>query len=215
MSDNTVTKKTLGGRCLDAIERVGNKLPPPAILVCWLFLIVAVIGAIFTVTDFLCYYPDGRDQYYGVIDAKNNCGKLAFYALQGMAWLFDGLKNAPENFCAFRPEIWQSFESRIPYQVQAHSFRRSGKPVFAFWIPEHVELTATTMRGSIYLQMDEEEYFRDPVVIDPIRRNVWLLKDVVQEQTYREGGFFGTLRIRNFSVTDWPLFVADASIFDD
>ena len=65
------------------------------------------------------------------------------------------------------------------------------------------------------MQMDEEEYFKNPVVIDPIRRNVWLLKDVTQEQTYREGGFSGTQRIRNFTVTDWPLFVADASIFDD
>ena len=175
----------------------------------------AELSSIFTVTDFLCYYPDGRDQYYGVIDAKNNCGKLAFYALQGMAWLFDGLKNAPENFCAFRPAYVHSFESRIPYQIEAHSFRRSGKPVFAFWIPEHVDLTAAARQGDIFMLMDEEEYFKNPVVIDPIRRNVWLLKDVVQEQTYREGGFFGTLRIRNFTVTDWPLFVADASIFND
>ena len=176
----------------------------------------AELSSIFTATDFLCYYPDGRDQYYGVIDAKNNCGKLAYYALQGMAWLFDGLKNAPDNFCAFRPEIWQSFESRIPYQVEAHSFRRNGKPVFAFWIPEHVELTATTMRGSIYMQMDEEEYFKDPVVLDPVRRNVWLLKDVVEVPDFRKHGsnFFGTLRIRNFPVTDWPLLIADASIFE-
>ena len=176
----------------------------------------AELSSIFTVTDFLCYYPDGRDQYYGVIDAKNNCGKLAYYAMQGMAWLFDGLKNAPENFCAFRPELWQSFESRIPYRVEAHSFRRKGKPVFAFWIPEHVELSATTMHGSIYMQMDEEEFFKDPVVIDPIRRNVWLLRDAV-EVTSRQwdlGNFFGTLRIHDFPVPDWPLFVADASIFD-
>ena len=175
----------------------------------------AELSSFFTVTDFLCYYADGRDQYYGVIDAKNNCGKLAFYAMQGMAWLFDGLKNAPENFCGFRPSHPHSFESRIPYQIEAHSFRRSGKPVFAFWIPEHVDLTAAARRGNIFMQMDEEEYFKNPVVIDPIRRNVWLLKEIVQEQTYREGGFSGTQRINNFAVTDWPLFVADASIFDD
>ena len=174
----------------------------------------AELSSIFTVTDFLCYYPDGRDQYYGVIDAKNNCGKLAYYAMQGMAWLFDGLKNAPENFCAFRPASPHSFESRIPYQIEAHAFRRNGKPVFAFWIPEHVDLTATARQGAVFMQMDEDEYFKNPVVIDPIRRNVWLLKDVVKEQTYREGGFFGTLRISNFPVADWPLLVADASIFE-
>lgn len=174
----------------------------------------AELSSFFTVTDFLCYYPDGRDQYYGVIDAKNNCGKLAYYAMQGMAWLFDGLKNAPDNFCAFRPEAWQSFESRLPYRVEAHSFRRKGKPVFAFWIPEHVELSATTMRGSIYMQMDESENFRHPVVIDPIRRNIWLLKEGVARTTFEGGNFLGTLRIRHFPVTDCPLFLADASILE-
>ena len=149
----------------------------------------AELSSFFTVTDFLCYYADGRDQYYGVIDAKNNCGKLAFYAMQGMAWLFDGLKNAPENFCGFRPSHPHSFESRIPYQIEAHSFRRSGKPVFAFWIPEHVELTAAARRGDIFMQMDEEEYFKNPVVIDPIRRNVWLLKDVEAAAGAAQGFF--------------------------
>ena len=70
------------------------------------------------------------------------------------------------------------------------------------------------VRGTVFMQMDEDEYFKNPVVIDPIRRNVWLLKDVVKEQTYREGSFFGTLRISNFPVADWPLLVADASIFE-
>lgn len=43
----------------------------------------AELSSIFTVTDFLCYYPDGRDQYYGVIDAKHNCGKLASTRCRG------------------------------------------------------------------------------------------------------------------------------------
>ena len=56
---------------------------------------------------------------------------------------------------------------------------------------------------------DHDSYHRDP------RRNVWLLKDVIQEHRFGERGFFGTQRICNFPVTDTPLFVADASIFDD
>lgn len=174
----------------------------------------AELSSIFTVTDFLCYYADGRDQYYGIIDAKNNCGKLAYYAMQGMGWLFDGLENAPDNFCAFRPEAWQAFEPRAPYRIEAHSFRRNGKPVFAFWTPEHVELSAATVHGSIYMLMNESEKFEHPVVIDPIRRNVWLLKDGVAETTSEGGNFLGTLRIRHFPVTDCPLFLADASVFE-
>ena len=77
MSDNTVTKKTLGGRCLDAIERVGNKLPPPAILFCWLFVIVAVIGAIFTWTDFSMINPAIKDPAKAVVKSQNLFSELA------------------------------------------------------------------------------------------------------------------------------------------
>lgn len=175
----------------------------------------AELSSIFTVTDFLCYYPDGRDQYYGVIDAKNNCGKLAYYAMQGMGFLFDGLVNAPDNFCAFRPDSWQAFEPRAPYRVEAHAFRRNGKPLFAFWNPEHVELSAPAIHGSIYMLMDDAEKFENPVVIDPIRRNVRLLRRELLEITSDGGNFHGTLRIRNFPVTDCPLILADASIFDE
>ena len=175
----------------------------------------AELSSIFTVTDFLCYYPDGRDQYYGVIDAKHNCGKLAYYAMQGMGFLFDGLVNAPDNFCAFRPDNWQAFEPRAPYRVEAHAFRRNGKPLFAFWNPEHVELSAPAVYGSIYMLMDDAEMFENPVVIDPIRRNVWQLDEQLVQPTLEGGNFYGALRIHRFPVMDYPLFIADASMFDE
>ncbi len=172
------------------------------------------LSSIFTVTDFLCYYSDGSDQFYGVIDAKNNCGKLAYYTMQGMGFLFDGLENAPDNFCAFRPGNPQVFEPRAPYRIEAHSFRRNGKPVFAFWTPEHVEISAPTVRGTIYMQMDESEIPEHPIVIDPIRRNVWLLDPGLLNITSDCGNFHGSLFLRNFPVTDCPLLVADASLFE-
>lgn len=175
----------------------------------------AELSSIFTVTDFLCYYPDGRDQYYGVIDAKHNCGKLAYYAMQGMGFLFDGLVNAPDNFCAFRPDNWQAFEPRAPYRVEAHAFRRNGKPLFAFWNPEHVELSAPAVYGSIYMLMDDAEMFENPVVIDPIRRNIWQLDEQLVQPTLEGGNFYGALRIHRFPVMDYPLFIADASMFDE
>ncbi len=52
------------------------------------FLCGAEQSSFFTVTDFKCYYPDGRDQFYGVIDARENKPKLAFHAMQSMGWLF-------------------------------------------------------------------------------------------------------------------------------
>ena len=54
MKDNTTAKKVSKiDRLINGIEAVCNKLPPPAILFCWLFLFTAVIGAIFTMTGFL------------------------------------------------------------------------------------------------------------------------------------------------------------------
>ena len=51
MKDNTTAKKVSKiDRLINGIEAVCNKLPPPAILFCWLFLFTAVIGAIFTMT---------------------------------------------------------------------------------------------------------------------------------------------------------------------
>ncbi|MBP3751310.1 MAG: AbgT family transporter [Pyramidobacter sp.] len=94
MSDNTVTKKTLGGRCLDAIERVGNKLPPPAILFCWLFVIVAVIGAIFTWTDFSMINPAIKDPAKAVVKSQN------LFSEAGINWL---LNNLVKNFTGFAP----------------------------------------------------------------------------------------------------------------
>lgn len=51
MSENTTAKKTGVDKLIDGIEKVCNKLPPPAILFCWLFLITAIIGCIFSVME--------------------------------------------------------------------------------------------------------------------------------------------------------------------
>ena len=58
MKDNTTAKKVSKiDRLINGIEAVCNKLPPPAILFCWLFLFTAVIGAIFTMTGLTLTNP--------------------------------------------------------------------------------------------------------------------------------------------------------------
>lgn len=172
----------------------------------------AKLSSFFTVTDFICYYQDGSDQYYGVINARNNCGKLGYYAMQAMGFLFDGLKPAPDLFCALRNPVNNMFKSYLPYNVEAYAMRRNGVPVFAMWIPEHVEISAETVRGTIHLLVGDDDTFDNPIVIDPIRRNVWRFKpDYLTIQ--RDGGnFFGAKKADNFPVIDYPLFITDASI---
>ena len=94
MTDTAAAKKSWVDRFLDGIERVCNKLPPPAILFCWLFLIVAVIGAIFTVTDFSMINPAISDPAKAVVKSQN------LFSATGLQWLLD---NMVKNFTGFAP----------------------------------------------------------------------------------------------------------------
>lgn len=60
MSENTTAKKTGVDKLIDGIEKVCNKLPPPAILFCCLFLITAIIGCIFSVMGVAITNPGFR-----------------------------------------------------------------------------------------------------------------------------------------------------------
>ena len=58
MKDNTTAKKVSKiDRLINGIEAVCNKLPPPAILFCWLLLFTAVLGGIFTMTGLTLTRP--------------------------------------------------------------------------------------------------------------------------------------------------------------
>lgn len=172
----------------------------------------AELTSFFTVTDFLCYYPDGRDQFYGVINAKENRPKLAFYALQAMGWMFDGLELAPDFLAVFSASSYRNFGSSSPYNVMSGAFRRKGVPVFALWIPEHVDINARPVEGCVRLTMEEGCILENPVVIDPIRRNVW---SITRETTIETFVFLGAQVFNPFRVVDYPLFITDASIFEE
>ncbi|WMJ82773.1 AbgT family transporter [Oscillospiraceae bacterium LTW-04] len=83
-------KKSAVDRFLDGIERVCNKLPPPAILFVYLFLIVAVIGAIFTVTGVSLVNPSTKE----AVVSQN------LFSAGGVQWLLD---NLIKNFTGFAP----------------------------------------------------------------------------------------------------------------
>lgn len=89
MSDRAV-KRTWVDRFLDGIERVCNKLPPPSILFCWLFVIVAVIGCIFTLTGFSMINPATGE----AVVSQN------LFSSKGLQWLLDHMI---KNFTGFAP----------------------------------------------------------------------------------------------------------------
>lgn len=94
MSNAASAKRSWLTRCLDAIERVCNKLPPPAILFCWLFLIVAVAGAILTVTGFEMVNPAIKDPVKAIVRSQN------LFSAEGVNWM---LTNLVKNFTGFAP----------------------------------------------------------------------------------------------------------------
>ncbi len=83
-------KKSAVDRFLDGIERVCNKLPPPAILFFWLFLIVGVIGAIFTLSGITMVNPANKE----IVASQN------LFSEDGLKWLLD---NLVKNFTGFAP----------------------------------------------------------------------------------------------------------------
>lgn len=87
---NPTQKKSAVDRFLDGIERVCNKLPPPAILFCYLFVIVAVLGAIFKFTGISLINPATQE----AVSAQN------FFTAEGVQWL---LANLIKNFTGFAP----------------------------------------------------------------------------------------------------------------
>ncbi len=90
MNDDVVTKKTKVDVFLDWIERTCNKLPPPALLFCYLFVIVAIIGCIFTLTGISLTNPaTGK----AVVSAN-------LFSKAGVTWF---LTNMVKNFTGFAP----------------------------------------------------------------------------------------------------------------
>lgn len=88
MQETTAKKK--GFSVLDAIERVGNKLPHPYILFLWLCLILAVISCICSLTGVSVVNPTTGD----TVVANNLLSK------DGLVWL---LQNMLSNFQSFAP----------------------------------------------------------------------------------------------------------------
>lgn len=170
----------------------------------------AKVSNVFTVTDFLSYYEDGRDQYYGIWNARENKPKLGYYALQSICYIFDGLQKAPEYYFYFTtPSSALSFTSIAPYaNVEVARFRKGNIPVVAFWQKEHVDINATPLRGMFRYVTDCPSLLPHPVIIDPVRGRVWDVKSALGY--YKRG--IEELEVWAY---DYPLFLTDISFFDN
>ena len=177
----------------------------------------AKVSSIFTVTDFLRYYGDGRDQYYGVLDGKTRKPKHGWHTLQCLGWLCDGLVHDPGIFAYFDTEKPKEFADRIPYaSVRTAAFRRKGVPVLAVWQPQHVELNERPLKGRLEFVIGENVgVLANPVLIDPVRCEVFDVATLVNGTDHAKANRRGIECAAPFFALDYPLFLTDASIFDE
>ncbi len=90
MKETATTKKSWIDKFLGGIEAVCNKLPPPAILFCYLFVIVAVIGAIVSAAGITLINPASGE----AVVSQN------LFSTEGLQWFLD---NMVKNFTGFAP----------------------------------------------------------------------------------------------------------------
>ena len=175
----------------------------------------AAVTSIFTASDFVNYYPDGRTQYYGVLDAEKRKPKHGWHTLQCMGWLLDGLELAPENFVYFSTGTNKQFIDHLPYAaVKTACFKRKGVPVFAVWQPQHVELNTPPVRGRVQFVAGENTgVFKNPVIIDPVRCEVWDISGLLNGKDAAKDNGLGIETICPFFALDYPLFITDLSAF--
>ena len=88
--ENTAANKSWVDKMIGGIEAVCNKLPPPAILFCVLFLFVAVIGAIFSIAGVSLVNPSTGE----AVVAAN------LFSTEGLHWF---LTSMVKNFTGFAP----------------------------------------------------------------------------------------------------------------
>ena len=172
----------------------------------------AEVTSIFTVTDFLKYYEDGRDQFYGLIDARKDKPKLGFATLQNLGWLCDGLERAPDQFVRFASYYDREFCSELGYAaVAVASFRRKGVPVLAFWQREHLEMTARPLFGTLTLSLPElERALPRPVFVDLVHGKVW------EANVPRDfNKITGKTAFKGLCAFDYPLILTDLSVFSE
>ena len=170
----------------------------------------AELTSIFTASDFKNYYPDNSDQQYGLLTVRDVKPKLAYYVLQGLGGLFEGLERDPTILATYGapPRV---FEDTVNYRYDMGAFRRKGVPFFAVWFGGNSDIPHAPRHGYLKLHTDVDNELRDPIVIDPIRKAVYAVDakfPIVEE-------IRPALAIPHFPLVDYPLLITDLSVFSD
>jgi polysaccharide biosynthesis protein PslG len=158
---------------------------------------------------------------YGVLDTQGH-PKPAYTALQSMGYLFDSAERAENLY--LRVNIYGApLMSHLRHiSMSLGKFRRKGVPVFYYYVPENPELSMEPGLMDLQVWVDRQDKLEEPVLIDPIRRSVYLIdnfESCTKGFKYPPVGFDENVRgfttFHRLPFTDYPLFLSDRAVLKD
>lgn len=168
------------------------------------------LSSIYIATDPKSYVANGVDSSAGLISRKEKRPKLAYFAFQALCTLFEGTSKAHDIGMNIQPPSGTRINSVIPYNaVQSAAFRRNGIPMYSWFLPEREVISAEVLMVEAIVMQRPEDSFTDPVVIDPLRQNIYRIENV-EYPAWAKG-----LMVLQLPTVDYPLFITDLSLIKD
>ena len=163
------------------------------------------------------YAGEGKVHSQGVIDGtdpENYRPKLAYRAMQSMAWLFDSRTKPMHASFDLRPmPDWDL--NTLPLEAASGlscAFRRGDIPIFAYYHPTHLDADWQIKNVAAMTWLDSGFKFSRPVLIDPITARVFRIVRKKDWPTEKDGTLS---EIPRLPLLDYPLFVTDASLLSE
>jgi hypothetical protein len=178
------------------------------------------------------YYMVIDKQNYNLEPTSNVCGmgvlnckgeaKLSYRALQSMGYLFDSAQRADDLYMRINIFGTPLMSHLKLISMVVNKFRRKNIPVFSYHVPENPELSMEPGFTDIQLWVDEKDKFDDLILIDPIRGDVYKIKNVescTKGFKYPWVGFDevvkGFTTLTRMPYVDYPLFISDISLLNE
>ena len=163
------------------------------------------------------YLPNGNLHSYGVIDRTDPDDyrpKLAFRAMQSMAWLFDSRTQRTHGCFEIKPMLGWGI-STLPLEFASGlscAFRRGDIPIFAYYHPTNFDADWQVRPIRIQTWVAETMNFDKPILIDPITTRVYRIR---QTTRWSNGNYGTALILPRLPLLDYPLFVTDGSLLNE
>ena len=163
------------------------------------------------------YFPNGNVHSQGVIDATdpdNYRPKLAYRAMQSMAWLFDS-RTKPMHACFEIHPMISWGVSTLPLETAdglTCAFRRGNIPIFAYYHPTNIDADWQVKPVQLVTWLDDAMKFDKPILIDPITARIYRIVNKIE---WCHDVYDDMLVLPRLPLLDYPLFVTDASLMNE